>query len=156
MYPCPAHGKGKLHASVWDITSTGQAPSRLSVSPPATPIPQSPSLVTSSISSIQTPPLCAPTPLTPAVSSPHSALHLQHPTAIPLVQPPASSFSLPAGIAPTSVDVITVIYVLSALHPIEWEQAIHNLYTVRKFPLLAVSPTDSPTGSQTRWTASDP
>ena len=42
-----------------------------------------------------------------------------------------ASFSLPYGLKPGSVDVLTVIYVLSALHPKEWEQAIHNLYTVR-------------------------
>lgn len=41
------------------------------------------------------------------------------------------TYSLPDGVKPGSVDVITVIYVLSALHPVEWEQAIHNLYTVR-------------------------
>ncbi|WOO85825.1 putative methyltransferase-like protein [Vanrija pseudolonga] len=42
------------------------------------------------------------------------------------------SYSLPEGIEPGTVDVLTVIYVLSALHPKEWEQAIHNLYTALK------------------------
>lgn len=41
------------------------------------------------------------------------------------------TYSLPEGITPGSVDVISVIFVLSALHPREWKQAIHNLYTVR-------------------------
>lgn len=48
-------------------------------------------------------------------------------------QPPADSpttYLLPEGLEPDSVDVITVIYVLSALHPKEWDQAIHNLYAV--------------------------
>ena len=67
MYPCPEHGKGKIRASVWDITSK------------------------------------------PSSKSP---------------------YGLPEGIEPGTVDVITVIYVLSALHPTEWHQAIHNLYTV--------------------------
>ncbi|KAK4688851.1 hypothetical protein P7C73_g1250, partial [Tremellales sp. Uapishka_1] len=70
MYPKPPHGRGILHASVWDITSK--------------PDPSS-----------------------------------------------STTYSLPEGLTPNSVDVITVIYVLSALHPEEWKQAIHNLWTVR-------------------------
>ncbi|ORX34064.1 putative S-adenosylmethionine-dependent methyltransferase [Kockovaella imperatae] len=69
MFPCPDHGKGKIRASVWDITSE------------------------------------------PSSTSP---------------------YGLPDGIEPGSVDVLTVIYVLSALHPSEWERAIHNLYTALK------------------------
>ncbi|WWD07455.1 hypothetical protein V865_005555 [Kwoniella europaea PYCC6329] len=42
------------------------------------------------------------------------------------------TYSLPEGIQPGSVDVISVIFVLSALHPREWDQAIHNLYTALK------------------------
>ncbi|AAW45860.2 S-adenosylmethionine-dependent methyltransferase, putative [Cryptococcus deneoformans JEC21] len=42
------------------------------------------------------------------------------------------TYSLPEGITPGSVDVISVIFVLSALHPREWKQAIHNLYTALK------------------------
>lgn len=41
-------------------------------------------------------------------------------------------YVLPEGITPGSVDVLSVIYVLSALHPTEWEQAMHNLYTALK------------------------
>lgn len=41
-------------------------------------------------------------------------------------------YSLPEGVEPGSIDVLTVIYVLSALHPKEWEQAMHNLYTALK------------------------
>ncbi|WWC68135.1 uncharacterized protein I206_102058 [Kwoniella pini CBS 10737] len=43
-----------------------------------------------------------------------------------------SNYSLPEGIEPGTVDVISVIFVLSALHPKEWEQAIRNLYNVLK------------------------
>jgi tRNAThr (cytosine32-N3)-methyltransferase len=50
--------------------------------------------------------------------------------------PPAGSpttYTLPEGLEPDSVDVITVIYVLSALHPKEFDQAVHNLYAVSLF-----------------------
>jgi tRNAThr (cytosine32-N3)-methyltransferase len=85
MYPKPAHGKGIIHASVWDITSK-----------PSPPPSSSPS--------------------TDGVD-------------------PARTFSLPEGVEPGTVDVLTVIYVLSALHPTEWDQAIHNLYSVSRAPL---------------------
>jgi tRNAThr (cytosine32-N3)-methyltransferase len=58
-------------------------------------------------------------------------------------RPPADSpvtYSLPEGLEPGTVDVITVIYVLSALHPTEWDQAIHNLYTVRLPPNTSTKP----------------
>lgn len=42
------------------------------------------------------------------------------------------TYSLPEGVEAGSVDVLTVVYVLSALHPDEWEQAVHNLYTCLK------------------------
>jgi tRNAThr (cytosine32-N3)-methyltransferase len=81
MYPKPEHGKGILHASVWDITSRPASDETL-------------------------------------------------PTLADTSQPATPTYSLPEGIEPGTVDVITVIYVLSALHPNEWEQAIHNLWTV--------------------------
>lgn len=84
MYPCPAHGKGKIKASVWDITAKP-----------------------------------------PSVLDDLSSLSLDE-----SARPPATTFQLPEGVEPGSVDVLTVIYVLSALRPKEWEQAIHNLYTV--------------------------
>jgi len=92
MYPVPAHGKGKINAQVWDITS--KPPSR----------PASPNAAAESLDKLSLDAQGSSTP---------------------------SSFSLPYGLKPGSVDVLTVIYVLSALHPKEWEQAIHNLYTVR-------------------------
>jgi tRNAThr (cytosine32-N3)-methyltransferase len=95
MYPVPEHGKGKIHASVWDITST---------------------------------PSSDPSDTMAALSLDHNAS--TEPATLPT--PPASTFALPEGVEPGSVDVLTVIYVLSALHPKEWEQAIHNLYTVSR------------------------
>lgn len=91
MYPCPAHGEGKIKASVWDITAK---PSSTSTS---TTLPESLSQL--SIDSLAG-------------------------------RPDPCCYSLPEGVEPGTVDVITVIYVLSALNPKEWEQAIHNLYTV--------------------------
>jgi tRNAThr (cytosine32-N3)-methyltransferase len=49
---------------------------------------------------------------------------------------PPRTFSLPEGVEPGTVDVLTVIYVLSALHPTEWDQAIHNLYSVSRTEIL--------------------
>lgn len=71
MHPRAEHGKGVLHAAVWDIT------------------------------------------------------------AFPLTTEDGIDYALPEGVQAGSVDVITAIFVLSALHPKEWDQAIHNIYTVR-------------------------
>ncbi|KIJ55472.1 hypothetical protein M422DRAFT_24047 [Sphaerobolus stellatus SS14] len=43
-----------------------------------------------------------------------------------------SSPFLPEGVAPNSVDIVVMIFVLSALHPDEWKQAIANVHTVLK------------------------
>ncbi|CAD6564609.1 MAG: hypothetical protein TREMPRED_005774 [Tremellales sp. Tagirdzhanova-0007] len=131
MYPCPAHGKGRLHASVWDITSTAPLPSPLSISSASSTVSSIPT-DHSPASSLGVSPLTTSTLSSPmslaanmmSSSSPHPA--------IPIIRPPATAFTLPLGITPNSVDVITVIYVLSALHPLEWEQAIYNLYTALK------------------------
>ncbi len=138
MYPCPMHGKGKMHASVWDVTSTLPVPSALSVDSASssscseTPISQlSPSSQTAI--TVHAALLADQQPSTTLTSTPlsQSASASQVPfAAVPILRPAPSSFSLPSNIAPNSVHVITVIYVLSALHPSEWEQAIHNLYTV--------------------------
>jgi len=37
---------------------------------------------------------------------------------------------LPVGVAPGSVDIAILIFVMSALHPDEWERAINNIHTV--------------------------
>ncbi|KAF8579938.1 methyltransferase [Ramaria rubella] len=43
-----------------------------------------------------------------------------------------SSTSLPEGVPPGSVDIVVMIFVLSALHPNEWHQAIANVHTLLK------------------------
>ena len=45
----------------------------------------------------------------------------------------SSSTELPEGISAGTVDVVILIFVLSALSPSEWEQAITNVYSVRSF-----------------------
>ncbi|KAG8927134.1 hypothetical protein FRC02_008434 [Tulasnella sp. 418] len=41
-----------------------------------------------------------------------------------------SSQTIPEGLSPSSVDIIVMVFVLSALHPNEWAQAVANVYTV--------------------------
>jgi hypothetical protein len=41
---------------------------------------------------------------------------------------------LPEGIEENSVDVATLIFVMSALHPKEWQRAVANCYKVRSRP----------------------
>lgn len=36
--------------------------------------------------------------------------------------------SLPPGVAPGSVDIVVLVFVLSALHPDEWEKAVRNIH----------------------------
>ncbi|KAG9017027.1 hypothetical protein FRB90_002036 [Tulasnella sp. 427] len=43
-----------------------------------------------------------------------------------------SSQTLPEGLEPGSVDIAVMIFVLSALHPDEWAQAIANIFTLLK------------------------
>jgi tRNAThr (cytosine32-N3)-methyltransferase len=38
---------------------------------------------------------------------------------------------LPADMPPGSVDIVVLVFVLSALHPDEWGKAINNIHTVR-------------------------
>ena len=121
MYPTAEHGKGRLQASVWDITSSPATASR-----PPSDLPGS-----------------APCPIAQKRMARLALKERQSET--PQVDDadrpsPAEveesveerTWSLPEGIQPGTVDVITVIFVLSALHPSEWRQAIHNLYTVRQ------------------------
>ncbi|GAA5953529.1 hypothetical protein JCM21900_006192 [Sporobolomyces salmonicolor] len=44
----------------------------------------------------------------------------------------SSSAGLPPSLEPNSVDVVTMIFVLSALHPNEWAQAVKNTYQLLK------------------------
>ncbi|KAL5492311.1 hypothetical protein ACEPAI_3758 [Sanghuangporus weigelae] len=39
-----------------------------------------------------------------------------------------STDGLPEGIAPSSIDIVVLIFVLSALHPNEWARAVSNIY----------------------------
>lgn len=41
-----------------------------------------------------------------------------------------SAAGLPDGLIPGSVDIVTMVFVLSALHPDEWNRALLNIYTV--------------------------
>ena len=43
-----------------------------------------------------------------------------------------SSGALPAGVSPGSVDVVVLVFVLSALHPDEWKQAAENVFAALK------------------------
>jgi len=42
----------------------------------------------------------------------------------------ADKQNLPEGVEPGSIDIIVIIFVLSALHPNEWRQAVSNIYRV--------------------------
>lgn len=44
----------------------------------------------------------------------------------------ATEVSLPPGVIPESVDIVVLVFVLSALHPDEWERAVCNLYRMLK------------------------
>lgn len=46
----------------------------------------------------------------------------------------ADKQNLPEGIEPGSIDIIVMIFVLSALHPSEWRQAVSNVHRV-SFPV---------------------
>lgn len=40
--------------------------------------------------------------------------------------------SLPPGVTPESVDIVALVFVLSALHPDEWERAVSNIHRMLK------------------------
>lgn len=48
--------------------------------------------------------------------------------------------SLPEGVEPNSVDIAIMIFVLSALHPLEWQRAIANVYKVSNWLASSCSP----------------
>ncbi|KZT69268.1 methyltransferase [Daedalea quercina L-15889] len=43
-----------------------------------------------------------------------------------------SSSELPPGVTPESVDIIVLVFVLSALHPHEWQRAVDNIHKMLK------------------------
>lgn len=49
-----------------------------------------------------------------------------------LSTPPSDASSLPEGVEPNSVDIAILIFVLSALHPQEWQRAVANVYKMLK------------------------
>ncbi len=53
-----------------------------------------------------------------------------------------SSPELPPGLHPGSVDIVILVFVLSALHPLEWPQAICNIHKVRVVPLVTFARLD--------------
>jgi tRNAThr (cytosine32-N3)-methyltransferase len=55
-------------------------------------------------------------------------------TSKPAAGNPGIDYTLPEGVEAGTVDIITAIFVLSALHPNEWDQAIHNMFTVSRIP----------------------
>ncbi|WWC59668.1 uncharacterized protein I303_102230 [Kwoniella dejecticola CBS 10117] len=129
MYPRAEHGLGELHASVWDITSKPSSSSSSSSSSRTTT-----SSVTSPNSSSSTPASAsasASSTSAPMTSSSSTTLE-QGVSTLSLDREADEGYSLPEGIQPGTVDVISVIFVLSALHPKEWDQAIRNLYTALK------------------------
>ncbi|WVF69618.1 hypothetical protein IAT40_004396 [Kwoniella sp. CBS 6097] len=120
MYPRAEHGKGILQASVWDITSFPSSSSS-ATSASAGDV----SNGVSSLSLDQSQPE-SQTENTTTASATATA-------AAPGSESESEvTYTLPEGIKPGTVDVISVIFVLSALHPREWKQAIHNLYTALK------------------------
>ncbi|KAI6013554.1 S-adenosyl-L-methionine-dependent methyltransferase [Pisolithus marmoratus] len=40
--------------------------------------------------------------------------------------------SLPPGVTPESVDIVVLVFILSALHPDEWERAVQNMHRMLK------------------------
>lgn len=44
-----------------------------------------------------------------------------------------SGDGLPDGISPSSVDIVVLVFVLSALHPAEWARAVSNIYKVSPY-----------------------
>ena len=46
---------------------------------------------------------------------------------------------LPQDINPGTVDIVILVFVMSALHPDEWGQAINNIYKVSRSILQIIS-----------------
>lgn len=104
MYPVPEHGKGRLHSSVWDVTTPPVATQRHNDS---------------------------------------GNTNSQDPSSSSTAPAPAAS-SLPEGVEPGTVDIAVMIFVMSALHPLEWQRAIANAYKVGLNPVHAQDRSDYP------------
>lgn len=66
----------------------------------------------------------------------------------------SSPDGLPEGVRPGTVDIVVMIFVLSALHPKEWAQAIANVYTVCDV-FASYSALTPATDVKARWTYSN-
>lgn len=109
MYPVPPHGKGILHSSVWDVT---------------------------------TPPVARQSTLGGAHQTSKNDAEADtqgQAEGRNTGEEQERSTSLPEGVEPGTVDIAIMIFVLSALHPLEWQRAIANVYKVRQvFPLKSL------------------
>jgi len=63
----------------------------------------------------------------------------------------ADKQSLPEGVEPGSIDIIVMIFVLSALHPNEWRQAVSNVYRVSFLTTFPDNTHQSSIDAPTRW-----
>ncbi|KAJ9121088.1 hypothetical protein QFC24_005069 [Naganishia onofrii] len=102
MYPVPPHGKGILHSSVWDVT---------------------------------TPPVARQSTLGGAHQTSKNDAEADtqgQAEGENTGEEQERSTSLPEGVEPGTVDIAIMIFVLSALHPLEWQRAIANVYKMLK------------------------
>jgi len=109
MFPVPEHGKGVLHSSVWDLSTPPIASSSQKTA-------AGPSETTKQQESAST-----------DETTEESVEVEQEETAESKWK---KTSSLPEGIEPGTVDIAVMIFVMSALHPMEWQRAIANAYKV--------------------------
>jgi tRNAThr (cytosine32-N3)-methyltransferase len=107
MFPVPEHGKGVLHSSVWDLSTPPVASSSQDT-------PAGPSETT--------------VPKASASSEENVGETVEAEETVESKWKKTSS--LPEGIEPGTVDIAVMIFVMSALHPMEWQRAIANAYKV--------------------------
>jgi len=109
MFPVPEHGKGVLHSSVWDLST-----------PP----------IASSSQDIPAGPSETSVPKAPASSDENAEEAVEADQEETAESKWKKTSSLPEGIEPGTVDIAVMIFVMSALHPMEWQRAIANAYKV--------------------------
>lgn len=102
MYPVPPHGNGILHSSVWDVTTPMSHTTHSSTSN------------TSASDNVES----------------NEASSMQHQDSDAQGSTKQATGSLPEGVEPGTVDIAVMIFVMSALHPTEWQRAIANAYRV--------------------------
>jgi hypothetical protein len=115
MFPVPEHGKGILHSSVWDLST-----------PPIASSSHESSTGSSEPKTTQTlPEQAEEEPVVEEGDKEESATSTAESRW-------KEKSSLPEGIEPGTVDIAVMIFVMSALHPMEWQRAIANAYKVRR------------------------